>query len=158
MALAILNVFNLVVLTPVYLMGFSIAALFFTLNDLAEFKSDAKEDPFAYRKIKTTLLILGITAFMVIPFLSIEWPKEIIESINTFTILCSIGVIFFVMGLKQEKVASEKLKKIIKEISTEAVGQYVNEVLPGLTKEALKEEGFEQMVQDAMEQAEKKRN
>lgn len=149
-ALAILNTFKLVTLTPIYLMGFSVAALLFSLNDLVEFKSVENSDPFAYRKTKLIILFIAIIAFMIIPFLSVEWSKQTIENINTFTILCSIGVVFFVIGLKQEKVANENLEELVRELSNQIALEVLKEEAPKIAREELEKENLKERVNEVI--------
>ncbi|QTD41961.1 hypothetical protein [Sporosarcina sp. Te-1] len=156
--LAFLNIFKIVSLTPVYLMGFSIAALFFTINDFVEFKSDEKTDPFAFKKTKITLLFFAIIAFMIIPFLSVEWSEAFIENVNTFTILCSIGVVFFVIGLKQEKIADEKLKKLMDDIAKETIEKFIEDELPKRAQQAVNETDIKERIQRAKEEIENDKN
>lgn len=155
--LAFLNIFKIVSLTPVYLMGFSIAALFFTLNDFVEFKSGEKADPFAFRKTKITLLFFAIIAFMIIPFLTVEWSESFIENVNTFTILCSIGVVFFVIGLKQEKIADEKLEKLVDDLANEAIERFIENELPKRAEQAINETDLNQKVQRVVDEIENNR-
>jgi len=137
--LSFLYLLNFVSLSPVYLMGFSIAALLFSLNDLFEFKADEKNDPFKYKYIKSFLFIFAVISFMIVPFLTIEWPKEIIEKVNSFTFLLSIGIIFYLLGLKQDKVTSQKLESIMRDMVQAGVNDYTNNELPKLIDNLLDE-------------------
>jgi len=153
--LAVLNIFDFVILTSIYLLGFSMAALFFSLNELLEYKANEKNDPYKYSKIKYAAYLMAVISFMVIPVLSHNWSEEIIVKASEFATLLSIGIVFYILGLKQERVASDRMKQIIDQMINESVQNYTENDLPNAVNRLIDEEFVKKLTTKAIDEISK---
>ena len=148
--LAVIDLFSVSLLPPVVLLGFSVSALLLTIIDLIEFKANEKDDPFKYRKTKLVVLFISISFFIIVPNISVEWDKEIMDNINSLCVLLSIGFLFIIIGYKQEKVADDKLLKII----DEKIEETVDNALEHEIDKMLKDKDFTGEIMKAIERIE----
>ncbi|WP_339322730.1 hypothetical protein [Paenibacillus sp. FSL W8-0194] len=153
--LAVLNIFNIVVLKPAFLMGFSIAALMFAIKDFLEYKANEANDPFKFGFLKKSLIFIAVIAFMVIPVIPILWPESVIKKVNDFSGLCSIGIVFYIMSLKNEQVASDKLRQIIRDRVKIAVEDFKEKELPKIIEEEVSEKALKKLAQKVIEERER---
>ncbi|AMQ05905.1 hypothetical protein [Sporosarcina psychrophila] len=156
--LACLNIFNVVDLSPIYVMGFSMAAASFSLIEFLEFKAEEENDSFKFTKIKWGLFFLAVLSFMVIPELSFGWSDVVIVKISEFATLLSIGIVFVILGLKQEKVASEKLKQIMDQKIQEILPNIIKDEVQKKTDELLKNGYIKKEAIKAMDEINKQQN
>lgn len=154
MILAFLNIFDIVVLNPAFLMGFSIAALMFAVNDFLDYKANEYDDPFKYGRAKKILIFFAVIAFMVVPVIPITWRESVIRKINDFSGLCSIAIVFYIMSLKNEQVASTKLRQIIEEKVRLAIEAFKKDQLPVIIQSATSTDAVRKTVMNTIKEIE----
>lgn len=138
--ISILNFANLIEMNPVYLMGFSLAALLFSFTDWLDAKSDDDEyNPFKWLRLKKAAFFIAVVAFMIVPYLTINWSKEIIDKVSTFATLVSIGLVFYIISIKQSKVYNEKLQKYITQEAYRIAEEFGENKLPNLVNKVIEE-------------------
>ena len=155
--LAVLEVFNITTFKPLFLLGFSFSALLLTVVDLIEIKSDEKEDPFKYRKLKLGVLFSAICFFIIVPNLSIAVSDEIISKLNNIAVLLSIGLLFVIIGHKQEKVASDSLINIVDGMIEKAITENVDNVVEQTVDKMFEEKNLTETIKKTINEIEKNR-
>ncbi|WP_339283355.1 hypothetical protein [Paenibacillus sp. FSL R5-0486] len=153
--LAFLSTISLVELKPAFLMGFSIAALMFAIKDFLEYKANEANDPLKFEFIKKILMFIAVLAFMIIPVIPVPWSESILKKINEFSGLGSIAIVFYIMSLKNEQVASDKLKQIMHDKVIAAVELFKKEELPQLINEATSKENLKAIAREAVKERER---
>lgn len=156
--LAVLEVFDITNFKPLFLLGFSFSALFLTFVDFIEIKADEKNDPFKYKKIKFGVLFLAICFFIIVPNLSIEVSDEILGKLNNIAVLLSIGLLFVIIGYKQEKMVNNNFLKMMNDMINEILAKEVGKMAVESVENLLKEKNLTEEVAKTIDKIEKERS